>query len=429
MTRLHVAITAPDLISSGYSGMGLRALGIAQALGKNHDVAVLAAGKPPYLPAANIHIAVGDKAHSRELAAADVVITSNAVRIRQLVRLRAAVISDLYDPSYFEWLVLPPPARDDRRPWVRRQVTALRRAIALSDAILCANERQRDLYLGAILATHPLSSLLGQDEKDIARRVIALPNGISRSESLPPRAEARARLNFAPDDVVFLWGGGVWDWMDAETVLRASLAAHEQDSRIRLVFLGIRRGDEPDPHAAHAAHLLARYVRAGTATGPIRVNERWVGPEQRLEYLAAADAGILGQLDTLETHFSFRTRLVDCLAAGLPVVSMRGDELSEQAAHQGWGLVSSPEDPEGMTANLLRLASDEALRAVMQRRAAEIAAERSWESACRSLNEALPHISRPGLMQRAHRSAALLPAATHALYTHGRRRLLGSGRE
>jgi glycosyltransferase involved in cell wall biosynthesis len=426
MTRLRVAITAPDLLSSGYSGMGLRALGIAQALGKNHDVAVLAAGTPPYLPAADIHIAVGDKAHRRELAAADVVITSNAVRIRQLVQLRAAVISDLYDPSYFEWLVLPSPARVDRLSWVRRQVTALRRAIALSDAILCANERQRDLYLGIILATQRLSSLLGQDEQEIERRVIVLPSGISQSETLPPRTEARARLNFAPDDVVFVWGGGVWDWMDAETVLRASLAAHERDSRIRLVFLGIRRGDETDPRAARAAKLLAPYVRADTASGPVRVNERWVGPEQRLDYLAAADAGILGQLGTLETHFSFRTRLVDCLAAGLPVVSMRGDELSEQAAQQGWGLISNPRDAEAMTANLLRLASDEALRAALQKRAAEVAAESSWENACQSLNEALPHISPPSFVQRAQRSARLLPAATHALYTYGRRRFLRS---
>lgn len=426
MTRLRVAITAPDLISSGYSGMGLRALGIAQALGSNHDVAVLAAGTPPYLPAADIQIVVGDKAHRRQLAEADVVITSNAVRIRQLVRLRAAVISDLYDPSYFEWLVLPSTARDERLPWVRQQVTALRRAIALSDAILCANERQRDLYLGVILATHRLSILLGQDEMDIARRVIVLPSGISRSETLPPRAEARARLNFAADDVVFVWGGGVWDWMDAETVLRASLAAHERDSRIRLVFLGIRRGDEADPHAAHAARLLAPYVGADAGAGPIRVNERWVGPEQRLDYLAAADAGILGQPDTLETHFSFRTRLVDCLAAGLPIVSTRGDELSEQAAQQGWGLISNPGDAEAMTANLLRLASDQALHAALQRRAVEVAAERSWANACRSLNEALPHISAPSFVQRAQRSAQLLPAATHALYTHGRRRFLRS---
>jgi glycosyltransferase involved in cell wall biosynthesis len=429
VTRRRIAITAPDVTSAGYSGMGLRALGIADALRQHHDVTVLAAGQPPYLPVPDLSVAVGEDSHKRALDRADIVITSNALRIRRLLRLRAAVISDLYDPSYFEWLALSPHERGSRLPWVRRQVGALRRALALSEAILCANERQRDLYLGAILGSDPLPHLLGQDEKAIHRRVIALPNGVSRAEELPSSIEARARLGFAPDDVVFVWGGGVWDWLDAETVLHAALAAYERDPRIRLVFMGLRRGDRPDPHATRTAHLLGSYVNSEIVAGPVRVNERWVGPQERLDYLAAADAGVLGQRDTLETHFSFRTRLVDCLQAGLPVVSVWGDELSEQAAQQGWGLISRAGDIAGMTANLLALAADDRLRTTMRARVAEAAAERSWENSCRQLTDALPHISRPDRIRRVERGAALIPAATHAVYTHGRRRLMRSGRE
>src|SRR5204862_130291 len=70
--RLRVAITAPDVISSGFSGMGLRAFGIAQGLGEHHDVAVLVADKPPYVPTANVHLAIGPNAHRRALDSADV---------------------------------------------------------------------------------------------------------------------------------------------------------------------------------------------------------------------------------------------------------------------------------------------------------------------------------------------------------------------
>lgn len=411
----RIAITAPDVTASGYSGMGLRALGIAGALSRHYDVRVLAAGRPEYLPWDDVDLEIGAEAHRRALDGAEVVITSNALRVRQLLRSRAAVISDLYDPSYFEWLVLPQTEHEARRSWARRQLIAMRRALRISDAILCANDRQRDLYLGALLAGAPLGGLLAHDELNVRNRVLTVPNGVTRTEHLPSSPQAREQLGLGPDDVLFLWGGGVWDWLDTETVLRAALNAHDRDSRIRLLFLGVRRGDELDPHASRAERLLGSYLQGTRSPTPIIVNDRWVGPEERLAYLAAADAGILGQEAHLETRFSFRTRFIDCLQAGLPILSMPGDELSERAHREGWGLVSGVGQVSEMADNMVLFANDGDLRRRLGLQAGRVAAELVWENTCRPLVEALPQISPPDHRQRVNRQMTLLPAAARSI--------------
>src|SRR5207245_1405695 len=57
--------------------------------------------------------------------------------------------------------------------------------------------------------------------------------------------------------------------------------------------------------------------------------------------------------DHLETRFSFRTRLLDCLWAGLPVVCTAGDELAELVAARGLGAAVAPGDVDGAAAAIV----------------------------------------------------------------------------
>jgi glycosyltransferase involved in cell wall biosynthesis len=338
-----------------------------------------------------------------------VAITSNAIQLRELVGLRAAVVSDLYDPTFFEWLVLDDGERRARIPWVGRHLEALQRSARISSALLCANDRQRDLLLGTLLPTLDAHTLASTNLRSLEDRVLVVPNAVSRREVLPDRAASRQRLGLAPSDVVLLWGGGVWNWMDAETVVRAAEEAAAVDRRIRLVFLGLRRDGVLDPHASAAEPLLREYVGADPATSPVVVNDNWVAPDRRLDYLAAADAGVLGQYDTLETRFSFRTRLVDCLQADLPVITMAGDELSDRAGREGWGLVSPTGDVAAMRDHMLELATQAALRESLGRAARAAADAMTWLGSCAPLLAAMERMTPPSHAERAARARALLP--------------------
>ena len=423
---MRVVITSPDITDAGYSGMGLRTLGIGSALAARHEVILLTAGRPQHLPT-DAQVAVGPQARGEALAQADVVITSNGLQLRELATLRAAVVSDLYDPSFFEWLVLDDSERHERIPWMERQLEALQRAARVSSVLLCANHRQRDLLLGALLPTFGRTSLASLDVRTIEDRVLVVPNAVSQHETLPDRAAARQRLGFAENDIVLLWGGGVWNWMDAETVLRAAEQASADNPRIRLVFLGLKRSGVLDPHASNAEPLLRPYVNADPVTSRILVNENWVAPDQRLDYLAAADAGVLGQFDNLETHFSFRTRLIDCLQAGLPVITMSGDELSDRAGREGWGLVSPIGDVTAMRDLMTRFAGDSDLRSALARATVHAARTMTWSSSCGRLVEALDRLDPPTRREVADRARVLAPDVARSAVRQLRARMSRRG--
>ncbi len=57
--------------------------------------------------------------------------------------------------------------------------------------------------------------------------------------------------------------------------------------------------------------------------------------EQRADWLLEADCVLSAHADHLETRFAFRTRLLDAIWAGLPIVCTGGDDLAEQVERDG----------------------------------------------------------------------------------------------
>lgn len=69
------------------------------------------------------------------------------------------------------------------------------------------------------------------------------------------------------------------------------------------------------------------------------VNDGWVPFEQRGSYLLEADVGVSAHRDELEPRFAFRTRLLDCIWAGLPVVTTTGDSIAAVMEERDLGSV------------------------------------------------------------------------------------------
>ncbi len=63
----------------------------------------------------------------------------------------------------------------------------------------------------------------------------------------------------------------------------------------------------------------------------------WVPYGERQNYLLEADVGVSLHLDHVETRFSFRTRVLDYIWVGLPMVLSAGDALSDLVARQELG--------------------------------------------------------------------------------------------
>lgn len=132
-----------------------------------------------------------------------------------------------------------------------------------------------------------------------------------------------------------------------------SLIARKRDD-VKLFFLGTRR---PSGKAISLTTLkaiaLSRELQLFNRF--VFFNDGWVPYEQRQDYLLDADIGITTYQDSLETHFSWRTRLLDYIWAGLPVVCSSGDSLSQFIQENNLGLVLSRMDERELAGALLFL--------------------------------------------------------------------------
>jgi glycosyltransferase involved in cell wall biosynthesis len=148
-----------------------------------------------------------------------------------------------------------------------------------------------------------------------------------------------------PHDRVVLWGGGIWNWLDPLTVIRAVHRLRRPE--VKLFVLGTTRPNAGVPTMAMQMRAVALAEELGVLGTTVFFNEGWVPYERRAAYLLEADVGVSAHLDELEARFAYRTRLLDCIWAALPIVTTDGDSLAELVEHHGLGLVVSPEDIEG----------------------------------------------------------------------------------
>jgi hypothetical protein len=100
---------------------------------------------------------------------------------------------------------------------------------------------------------------------------------------------------------------------------------------------------------------------------------------------------VSAHLDALETRLSFRTRLLDCFWAGLPLVTTGGDELGDRAAARGAAVTVAAGD-EAAFARALTAVLDRD-RTPMRAAARSLAEQLAWPRVTTPLSRL---IERPG---------------------------------
>src|SRR5208337_3850977 len=91
------------------------------------------------------------------------------------------------------------------------------------DFFLCANERQRDLWMGMLLALGRVNHLTCQDDPALHKLLAVVPFGLPER---PPRPAPHPVLKgvhpaIGAGDKVVLWGGGIWPWLEPNLAIDA----------------------------------------------------------------------------------------------------------------------------------------------------------------------------------------------------------------
>ena len=299
--------------------------------------------------------------------------------------------------------VTPLPAELDAMPQneevIRRRLRAAARiplALARADALLVAGKAQRRWW----------QKHLGRRRAELP--VLDLPFGIPEEEAGDEVAELPG---LPPDHAVILWWGGVWPWLDLETLLAARARLGRRKLSL-VVPVGVRPGASrssfgPDElKAAMARHHLRPPELIGLET--------WYPYARRSALLNRASILTVLHHEGEEARLSFRTRAMDGIWAGVPLLLSEGGEVAELVRAGGWGAVTRPGDVASTAAALDLLLSER--HQMRCRQALEEAREHwRWSRLIQPLIELLPELP-------ACRRDTLIPAALRSLFLLSRRR-------
>jgi glycosyltransferase involved in cell wall biosynthesis len=154
--------------------------------------------------------------------------------------------------------------------------------------------------------------------------------------------------------------------------------ARADGANVTAELWGARSPDPLVPPSRAAALVRERAGELGIAEAIEIVD--WVAHAERRARLARADAAVTLDPGGIEARYAFRTRLVDALAAGLPVIATTGEFVADEAAAHGAGFAVPASKPHALANLLVELADDPARLTSARARAAAVAAGWAYET-------------------------------------------------
>lgn len=390
-----IAIIPNDTLGHNMAGPGIRDWELAHVLARHLNVKLIA---PPLaeldqtLPPRNASISLHKCTDARELrqlaAGCDLLMTRGVMLSAYpfLAQLGKPLIIDIYIPFLLENLEREAQADPLRQlSSFEGDLEALRLQLRAGDFFICADEKQRDYWLGMLAAFGRINPHTYGQDATLRRLIDLVPFGLPE---LPPTHTKHVLKGVYPgigsNDKVILWGGGVWNWLDAATLIRAMAKVSSQRSDAKLFFPGVKR---PNPHAPmpEAVNEARRISDALGLTDSYVFFNEWTPYSERHNYLLEADIGASLHLEHIETRFAFRTRMLDYIWAGLPVVATRGDVLGQMLADRGLAHLVEPRDVDGVAQALLTMLENPHLRQESGVEFAGLAAAYEWNQVAQPL--------------------------------------------
>jgi glycosyltransferase involved in cell wall biosynthesis len=380
---MRVLFVTNDYVSEKRAGPAIRAIELARVLSKSCEVTV-ASAKPGQTVPGDIRFLFDCSRNPAPLrdatAASEIVVTQGNVLLPFPFLKRAKhLVIELYDPYLFEYLAHP---NERFTSWgYLRQWHLVNEQLQYGDFFTCANERQWDYWLGRLCAIGRLTSEQYQRDPTFRSLLAVIPFGIS---STPPRHLAAAVKGVipgvAPSDILLLWAGGIWQWFDPLTLVRAMAEVSKDRSDIKLLFLGASHPNPNEPKMPIVEQCRQTSRELGVLDRSVFFHEGWVAYDELQNYLLEADIGVATYSDIVETRFSFRTRVRDYIWANLPLLLTQGDSFAELVEQQQLGRTAKAGDVVGLKNAILQLASDASMRAEIRNRLAQIVPRFYWES-------------------------------------------------
>jgi GT2 family glycosyltransferase/glycosyltransferase involved in cell wall biosynthesis len=392
----RILIISHDIVGPYLAGPGIRYRELARVLAQESTVTLATPGeaRPGEMPFETWSYSPGQWNTLAPAAnRADVIVAcgDTLAQFPALSALGTPLVVDGYDPHTLEGLAMW--AGDADGAQVRRheeRLSILRLQCRAGDFFICASERQRDWWLGLLEQQGRINPRTYAADPSLRQLIDVVPYGLP---SQPARATGPVLSGVWPGvsrgDRILLWGGGLWAWLDPLTAVRAvrRLVDHYPEvGRVRLVFPGTRHPNPSVPDMPIRMRTMALAQELGLADKYVFFGD-WVANEDWPGVLLEADVGLSLHPDTVEARLAYRSRVLDYVWAGLPMVVTRGDAAAEMVEKYGLGIVVDYGDVAAVSEGIARLllALETGLEESYRDRFDLARAELTWEKAAQPL--------------------------------------------
>jgi len=388
-TAKRLLVICHDVIGEKMAGPGIRYKNIAEQLGAVANVTLATFSDDKTSSTNGLTVAKTGDSYQKIFDDYQVIFAQwlSGEMLNYAKSKGIVVIFDLYAPVPIEYLASVAFAggvNADRDLEFSGILETYRSYLTEGDFFVCSNERQRDFWIGFVTLLGKLKPSNFQTEP-IMEKIILCPMGIPATPPPKTNLKLRSRIGANRDDFILLWSGGIWDWFDAEVVIRA--VEKVEDKRVKLVFLGTQHPNSvvAEMSESKKARRLAEELKL--IDSRVFFLEGWIDYDDRASYFMDADAAIYADKESAETRFSHRTRVLDHIWTGLPTVASAGDYLADLLDQKGMGMTVPERTPEAFAKAIKQLATSPKLVQGIKARIDQERSNFTWEKATAQLRD------------------------------------------
>lgn len=384
-----VLVITGDPLGNKMAGPGIRALNFAIQLASNCEVILATSSKCELSDQKFLVCEISVKNIKKLEAWADVIVIQGNVLIDfpSLRKSKKYIVCDIYDPMQLEQLEQGKDS--DLSLWNERIAHAsyvISQQLAVGDFFLAASERQRDFWLGALSIKGRINAHNYGSDVSLGNLIDIVPFGLP---DIPPKLtqkELRGQVKgIEPDDKIVIWGGGIYNWFDPETLVLAINEISKKRKNIKLFFMGTQHPNPgvPEMDVFNKTFELSKKLKLLNKF--VFFNSNWVPYENRHNFLLQADLGVSTHFDHIETRFSFRTRILDYLWAGLPIVTTVGDEFGDLVEKEQLGFSVGERDVSGLATAIEAAIFEPMTNEIFRKNSLKMSQNYKWSVVCSPL--------------------------------------------
>lgn len=389
----RLLIISHDVVGTQMAGPGIRFYEFAKVLSNFLEVTLAAPNKVD-IETENFRVVKYEierpESIKRLTDRADIILLQGHIlyHFPNLKHFPGKIIIDLYNPFNLESLeMFREKEMIDRIRIDKNNLNIIKLQLTIGDYFICASEKQKDYWLGMLGAMGRLNPYNYDRDDTFSMLITVVPFGIP---SEPPVHSEEPVRNVIPslreDDKIALWGGGIWNWLDPITPIKAMWEITRSRNDLKLIFIGVKHPDPKLPEMRKCIDAIKLSKELDLYEKYVFFNE-WTPYKKRQDFLLESSLGLSIHQERIETEFAYRTRVMDYIWAGLPVVSTEGDAISKLVKEKNIGEVVGYKNTQQLARVIESVLTNKSLNEIYKRNLKKIAPDFYWENICRPLVE------------------------------------------